>query len=517
MTVSDFTKDLTQRAKLTFASRFLGHAAQMAAGLLFTPIIVLGLGKELYGAWGMIAGMLGFLGLADLNAGSILRLALGVRQHKPDIEEKQRLIGAAVWQWVIFLPLLLLAGGLLVFFTPRLVPVSQENLTIVYWTMALMVASIPLAQISSIPGSVLAGQNLEYKAMGLNAAMVLIGGAMNALGIMAGLGLVMLAVTSLIGIAMVNGVRLLIARRNLPWFRVKRPRKTELLHIIKLSIPGSMGAAKGALLNSSDVLLFGYCFGTPAASVYMITRTLIRYLVYPLEEILRSGNAGIIHLGGKGAWNRLASLRLELHQMALWGFGVIAAVALFCNHLFVNLWVGESFYGGMWLDLAIIIHLSFRQMAQMDGILLDATLHLYPKETLGIAWSSLGLLIGWSLTGHYGPAAIPMGVGIGQIGLWASYQFLLRRYTGLPIGQHWRNMLRPLMVFALAASGWTLIRFYQPFNASTWWELALSGGMVALLTGIACSILGLTAPIRRSLWRRLTPSQILQRSRVAAG
>jgi O-antigen/teichoic acid export membrane protein len=503
MTISAPSQDLTRRAKLTFASQILAHAGQMAAGLLFTPIIVRGLDKELYGAWGMITGMMGFLGLADLNATSILKLLLGIRQHNPDFAEKRRLIGAAIWQWVIFLPLVLLVGALLVFFAPRLVPISPENLTAVYWTMALMTVSIPLAQLSSIPGSVLAGQNLEYKAMGLNAAMVLIGGAMNALGVMAGFGLVVLAVTSLIGILLVNGARLLIAQRNLPWFGVARPRKVEILDLIRLSIPGSLGAAKGSLLNSADVLLFGYCFGTAAASVYMITGALIRYLVYPLQELLRSGNAGIIFLGGKGEWHRLAALRLELQQTALWGFGVMAAIVLSCNHLFVHLWVGERFYGGPLLDVAIVLHTSFRQMVQIDGIPLDASLHLYPKEAMGIAWSILGLMVGWSLTGVIGYAGIPLGVALGQGGLWGTYQFLLRRYTGLPIGQHLRRMARPLGVFGLAMSGWAWVRWHYTFSATTWFGLGETITLVTLVAGIGCGVLGLSSPVRQRLWHRL--------------
>jgi O-antigen/teichoic acid export membrane protein len=504
-------EDLNRRAKLTFVSQVLAQAAQLLSGLCFTPIIVHGLNQELYGAWGMITSLLGFLGLANLNATSILKLVLGVRQHNPDVAEKRRLIGAALWQWGVLLPIILIAGTLLVFFAPRLVPTSPENFTAVYWTMALMVLNVPLMQLCSLPASVLSGQNLNYKAMGLNAAMVIVGGALNALGVLAGFGLVILAITTLIGILLVNGARLYVVRRNVPWFGIERPRPAEIRTMIRLSIPGTLGTAAGGLLSSADVLLFGYFFGTGAASIYMITGALIRYAVTPFQQLLGSGNAGIGFLVGKGEWPRLAALRLELHQTALWGFGVIGALVLTCNHLFVHFWVGDRFYGGLPLELGIVLCAFFRQMAQIDAIPLDASLRLYPKVTTMIVWSILGLAAGWGLAGLIGPAGIPLGMALGQSGLWASYQFLLRRYTGLPVGRHVRHLARAFAVFGVTLSGWVLLRWFHPLAASTWWGLAGKSMLIALLAGIAGGFLGLSSPVRLRLWQRIGPSQFFLR------
>jgi O-antigen/teichoic acid export membrane protein len=511
LTIPDPGQDLTWRAKLTFASQILAQAAQFISGFFFTPIIVRGLDKELYGAWGMISSLLGFLGLANLNATSILKLMLGVRQHNPDVAEKRRLLGAALWQWAVFLPIILLAGALLVLFAPRLVPSSPENLSAVYWTMALMVLNVPLMQVCSLPGSVLAGQNLDYKAMGLNAAMVIVGGALNALGILAGFGLVILAVTTLAGILMVNGARLYVVRRSVPWFGIERPRPAEVREMIHLSVPGTLGATASGLLSSADVLLIGFCFGTATASVYMITGALMRYFISPFQQILRSGNAGIGFLVGKGEWTRLAALRLEQHQTALWGFGIIGALVLTCNHSFVRLWVGERFYGGPLLDLAIVVCAICRQLTQVDSIPLDASLRLYPKVTAMIAWSIIGLLAAWGLAGFAGLAGIPLGVALGQGGLWVTYQFLLRYYTGLPIGLHLRQMAQPLGVFTLAMIGWTLVRWHYPCDAATWWRLVTNAGLVALLAGIICGVFGLSRPVRLRLWQRLAPRQFFSR------
>lgn len=508
MTISAPDQDLSRRAKLTFVSQVLALAAQTISGFFFTPVIVRGLDKELYGAWGMIMSMVGFLGLADLNATSMLKLMLGVRQHNPDVAEKRRLIGAALWQWACFLPLLLLAGALLVFFTPRLVPASPGNSAAVFWTMSLMALSVPLVQLCSIPGSVLAGQNLNYKAMGFTAALVLVGGALNALGIMAGFGLVMLAVTSLIGILLVSGARFFIVQRNIPWFGIERPKKPEIREMIRLSVPGTLDSVASRLLSSADVLLFGWYFGTAATSDYIITGALIRYLVYPLQELLRSGNSGIYFLVGKGEWPRLAAIRLELHQTALWSYGVMSAVVLSCNHLFVSMWVGERFYGGPLLDLSIVLCAVSRQFPQMDAIPLDASLRLYPKVAMVIAWSLLGLGAGWGLSGLIGPAGIPLGMALGQGGLWVMYQFLLHRYTGLPIGRHLRHMISPFGTFSLAITGGALIRWHYPFAATTWWGLGTTGGLVGLIAAIICGVLGLNGSVRLRLWHRLIPRQL---------
>src|SRR5450759_3311314 len=81
---------LTRNGVLTFISHLLAQGAGLVSGLFFTPIIVHGLGKDLFGAWGMITNLTGFLGYGNLNAMSILKLMLGVRQHSDDILEKRR-------------------------------------------------------------------------------------------------------------------------------------------------------------------------------------------------------------------------------------------------------------------------------------------------------------------------------------------------------------------------------------------------------------------------------------------
>ncbi len=510
---------LTRRAELTFISQLLAQGAATISGFVFTPLVVHGLDKEMYGAWGMVTSTVGFVGLTNLSATSILKLVLGVRQHSDDLAEKRRLIGAAVWQWLVLLPVVVAFCALLVALSPRLIVVSPEHRAAIYWTMTLMALSIPLTQICSIPGGVLSGQNLNYKAMGLNAAMVLIGGALNALGVQAGFGLRMLAVTSLISIVLASGVRLLVVRRCVPWFGAERPTRAEIREMIRLSIPGSLGTAASSLLSSADALLIGYLFGPASVSIYLLTGSLVRYLTYPLTEILKSGNSGIGFLVGKGEWKRLAHLRLELHQTALWGFGVIGAIVLMANRLFVGVWVGESFYGGLVLDVAIVLAAFFRQLVQIDAIPLDASLRLFPKVNTMILWSAIGLAIGWGLQGVVGVAGIPLGIAAGQFGLWCTFQYLLRRFTQLPIRRHLAGMLRPAAVFCLGLGWWGCIRAYRPCQSGTWLATLATGAVVAICAAAVYGALGLSPSVRASLWRRfdLRPSAValLRRFSVA--
>jgi hypothetical protein len=59
-------KNLTRRAGLTLLSNLLEQGSNLVIGFVATPIIISGLGTELYGAWMMLQRTIGYLELSDL-------------------------------------------------------------------------------------------------------------------------------------------------------------------------------------------------------------------------------------------------------------------------------------------------------------------------------------------------------------------------------------------------------------------------------------------------------------------
>lgn len=57
---------LTRKALLTFLSQLFAQGAGLIAGFVFTPIVMKGLGADVYGVWGFIQKLTGFVGLRRL-------------------------------------------------------------------------------------------------------------------------------------------------------------------------------------------------------------------------------------------------------------------------------------------------------------------------------------------------------------------------------------------------------------------------------------------------------------------
>ncbi len=117
---------LSERAGLTFISTFLLQAARFLVSFVVTPIVVRGLGTELYGAWRMMQQSVGYLSFTDLRSMGTLKFTLAVRQHVEDVEEKRRQIGSALKLWMITLPVFVACGIILIWQVSNFIKVRPQ-------------------------------------------------------------------------------------------------------------------------------------------------------------------------------------------------------------------------------------------------------------------------------------------------------------------------------------------------------------------------------------------------------
>src|SRR5439155_156669 len=117
------------------------------------------------------------------------RLVVATMQASDDNAAKRRYVGAAFVVWILFLPVILAAGAVLVWAAPTITQAPPELQAPVRLGVALLVGGLLFANLASLPESVLRGMNLGYKRMGLQAALEIVGGALTAGAIAAGLGI----------------------------------------------------------------------------------------------------------------------------------------------------------------------------------------------------------------------------------------------------------------------------------------------------------------------------------------
>jgi O-antigen/teichoic acid export membrane protein len=478
----------------------LQQGARFIVGFVVTPIVVRGLGAELYGVWVMLQQTAGYLALSDLRPMGTLKFTLAVRQHLDDVEEKRRQVGAALIIWAVTLPILLAVGALAVWGTPSLIRTDPQYIWPVRLTMGLLVLSIVLERGLSVPGNVLRGVNLDYKAMGLNAGIILLGGLLTVLAIWAGWGLPGMAGAGIMGIALASSVRYLVARRVVPWFGMARPLRRELLDFARLSGWLFLSALGSLLLVSSEFLLVGVILGPKAAAVYATTGAVLRMSVVPLEQLLSSGSPGIAGLCGQGKWDRVGQLRYEMHLAAIAAITVVGVGVLTLNQAFLNLWVGEGFFGGQALNLLLVLTALEAILFRVDVVIVDAMLEFRSQTFISITCGAASILLGSCLAFVWGLPGMALGIFLARLGSLTYLPFIMAQ-KGIPVICYLRSMMRPYLVATIILC----ICYFASslFLVQTWLSLMLSGLLLALLSTGFIGLVGLKPDQREILIKHL--------------
>src|SRR5688500_11706966 len=137
--------NLTRRASLNAAQGLLDYMARLAVGLIITPILVRGLGQSLFGIWQVLGQLLGYLSATDGRPTDALRLVVANRVAHDDAATMRRHVGSALIVWLLFLPLALAAGGVLIWLAPALTKVAPALAPTVRFAAALLFLQFVLA------------------------------------------------------------------------------------------------------------------------------------------------------------------------------------------------------------------------------------------------------------------------------------------------------------------------------------------------------------------------------------
>ena len=332
------SENLTRRASLSFLNSMLLQAATLATTFIVTPIVIRGLGLPLYGAWLMIVQTIGYLSVGDMRPMATLKFSISVRQHVEDASEKRRLVGAALRLWAYTCPVILVIGSVLVWQAPSFIRVPHDAVWALRVAMAVSVVNLAFDRLLGVPSNILVGMNIEYRAMGINAAAAILSGILTVTAIRLGLGLPGIAVATVTGPLVFSVAQFAIVRRAVQWFGAQRPQGEEMTEFVKLSGWISLAALAGLLVTSVDIFLLGVLLGPAVAAVYTTTGAAFRYLLTPLGEVLGSGSAGIAGLCGREEWQRVARIRTELHTVSVAAMSVLGFIVISLNRDFLRLW-----------------------------------------------------------------------------------------------------------------------------------------------------------------------------------
>lgn len=502
-------RSLTMKAYLNAVAAFLDYGAQVAAALLVTPFVVRGLGSYFYGMWQLLNRLVGYVSPGSGRPTQALKFALAHQQSSTDAESKRLAVGSAVVVWALFLPIVTAGGAILTWAVPGWLGTAPEHADYARWTVALLVFNLALGSLTSLPQSVLQGENLGYKRMGLSALFVFVGSSLVCAAVFMKLGIVGVAGATVAGTAVTGVFFHRVARKYAPWYGMSRPPTGDVRKFFGLSWYFMIWSLVIKVIMASDVVVLGFLNSVESVTTY----TLTKYTPETLVSIIAIMIAGIVPgLGGvlgSGDLRRAAQARHEIMSLSWLIVTGIGATILVFNRTFVSMWVGPGFYAGTLADLLIVTAVVQLVFIRNDSAIIDVSLDLRRKVAVGSVAAAASVTTACIGVRFVDPPVVGLSLGliVGRAILSVSYPRLINQMLGSSRGSQFSVLGRPvavtgaLFVTAAAVSSFPTVLIGTGIRG--WAFLAVSAGLICLVFMIAAFYAGLDAKERRAITRRM--------------
>ena len=164
-----------------------------------------------------------------------LRSVIANRQASDDYVGKRQCVGSSIAVWMIFIPLKLVAGAIIVWFIPQWLDVAPELAWPVRVATTILVVQLLVTGLSSVPLAVLEGENRGYKLLGLSTATVVLGGVLTVFAVRMNWGVAGVAAATLVNAIMTGMLFLVVARSQIDWFGAALPPRALLREFFGLN------------------------------------------------------------------------------------------------------------------------------------------------------------------------------------------------------------------------------------------------------------------------------------------
>lgn len=482
----------------------LDYTTRLVVGFVVNPFLVNGLGDYGYGVWQILGRLIGYIAPASGRPTQALKWTIANRQASTDYDEKRRQVGSAVVVWLFSAPILVTLGAGLTWFTPLWLGAPDDFVPAIRLATALLVGNLLMVSLVDVPKSVLEGENLGFKRMGLSAGIVVLGGGLTLLALYLDTGLAGVAAATFVTTLLNGALFFPIAKRFVPWFGVRRPELRAVWRFFGLSGWFLLWKFVMQLLRSGDILILGFLASVDLVTTYTLTKYVPETLISFVAIVVFGITPGLGGIIGSGDLEKAARVRAEIMTLTWLIVSVLGATVLLWNRSFVPLWVGEQHYAGAGETLLIVVMIAQFVFVRNDANIIDLTLQLRDKVLLGLAAATLSMLAAGIMVGvlEMDIVGVCLGFICGNSVLAVAYPRIVGGRLGIAPGAQLRGVIRPALVTAILFGGalWASGRFH----ADNWASLVGFGAATVFVTAGLALFGGL--PHHRRL-------QLLQRAR----
>lgn len=487
---------LTRRASLNALAALVDYGARITLQMVLAPLLLRFLGDAGYGAWQVLQRLIGHAAPASGRAGEALKWIVAQGQTSEDTDRKRTQVGTAIAVWALFLPLVAVLGGVLAWIAPTLVRASPDEVWTVRAAAGVLVLNLMILGLASVPQSVLQGENLGYRRLGLSTTILVVGAALTACALWLGWGLVGVAIATTLTTVLSGVTYLSIVRSQVPWWGASRPSRSAVKGFVGLSWWFLLWNLVLQAIKGSDVTVLGAIAGTSLVSVYVLTSYVpqaISDIVFVVTSATMPGLGGLV---GAGDLVRAARVRSETMVLSWLAAAGVSAAIIIWTPTFLGLWVGEKYDAGTLATVLICVMVLQLSLVRVDSNVIDLTLRVRAKVLLGLFSAVLSVGLGILMVGpaHLGISGLVVGFVIGRLPLTVAYPVLIGRLLALPRPFSLGALWRPGLASVVLVGGATLLR---PFASAGGWVTFLLQAAVTGLATLTVAYLGGLSRVQR--------------------
>jgi O-antigen/teichoic acid export membrane protein len=449
-------ENLKQRAYLNTLSSMLDYTANRLTGLFVNPFVIAGLGTSLFGIWQMLGQFTGYVNIADTRSSQVLKWTVAQKKDVATVDELRSEAGAAFAVMLIVMPVVLIAGSIIAWYSPYITHASIEHFTLIRITCVLLVFSVLVFKFFELFEAILRGMNLTFKRMGMRAGIVIVGGGLKVLALIWGYGLIGLALVHLFESLLIGLSFYWVVKRNVSWFGINKPSRSNIFRFGKLSAWYLADAGANMVNTNSDKLLLGIITGPVAVAYYTLTKFIPAALQGLINRLILGIMPGVGKLIGLKEFDKVNHVRRNINRVSLLLTTAFGTTIILFNQPFLNAWVGKEHYAGHTVNALIMIMTIQDTFVRNDACIISATLDIKKKVFLTLIAGALFAGFGVLLINKMGITGLCISMMISRLFLFIGQRRILAKQIQAETKTSFTGNLRPLLttLFMLGAAVW---------------------------------------------------------------
>lgn len=411
-------KSRTSKAVWGFISDLGGSSLFQIISLLIIPVYLDLTSQELFGLWLTIGSLLGWMSLGDMGIGMALTRRIIEALEKDDYNRIRKLIVASFVSFSIIGLSFFASGFAFVDYLISFLSINSNFVKEFKDTFLLMLfAAFIKMPISILDSPIVALQHISFSRLN-NSFLDIVSLIINVVLLYVGFGIISFAIGFLIGNILkgiISFIYLNHANKKIKFY----PFNTSIAEIKSLfSFGGYFQVLKIANLvsTSTDNIIITAYMGAPFVPIYVFTSKIAFFFsinfISRLPGVLFPGISQLFELKD---FQKISKLYLSLIKIAV-RCGLFIGVYYFCiNEIFVNIWVGNQYYGGTSLTIVFVIWILIESLLRGITSIVYASSDLKILSFISILEATLNVIISLSLISIWGLVGVALGTILSRI------------------------------------------------------------------------------------------------------